>query len=246
MVSCLQSSKAQLHVGQNSLNEFVMGWLQNYTEAVKSIDLFKPELTEKLSHEQKVFFAKAFYHARGHCNDFFWFVANHGTYEMKQLILDNTVEEYGGNQGKSHELLYYEFANALGVDLTDEVVNETTHLPFMHEYNRGHLRWLAAHDPGSLLAAFSAYEKLDNPDYTHLYDLVKSFGVEGWGLVFFDVHRHVEHYEATTHMLDNIWKTSPEKVMGAFAFIGEHQIDMWQQLSDAVFSYRSQLELQTA
>lgn len=238
MVTSLQRPEKQLHGYRNSLNEFVADWLQSYGEAVQAVNLFNPELTRSLSDGQKMFFAKAFYHVRGHCNDFFWFVANHGTYEMKQLILDNHAEEFG-HQGKSHEVLYYEFAKALGVELTDEVVNETTHLPFVREYNRDHLRWLSARDADSLISAFSAYEKLDNPDYSNLYELGLSLGLEGWGLVFFDVHRHVEHYEATSHFIEQVWKNNPEKVVEAFTFIGEHQLEMWQHLSDAVFSYKA-------
>jgi pyrroloquinoline quinone (PQQ) biosynthesis protein C len=235
MVSASQRLKLQFCEYQNSLNDFVAEWLHHYKEVVARIDLFNPELTKSLSLEQQKLLVKALYHTRGHCNDFFWFVANHGSRAMKELILDNTAEEFG-RDGKSHEQLYHDFAESLGIDLTDEVVNETTYLPFVREYNRSHLRWLAAHDADSHLAAFSAYEKLDNPDYTNLYELAKSLGIQGRGLVFFDVHRHVEHYEATMHFVDQVWKKSPEKVREAFTFIAEHQIDMWQQLSDVVFS----------
>lgn len=235
MISSLQPSEALRSSQFVSLDTFVAEWLQNYKEGVEAIDLFNPERAETLSLQQRAFFAKAFYHARGHFHDFLWFVGNHTSHEVKQLILDNVAEEFGG-EGRSHEQFYYEFAAALGVDLTDEVVNETTHLPFVQEYNRTHLRWLASHDADSLLAAFSAYEKLDNPDYNNLYALGKSFNLGNRGLIFFDVHRHVEHYEATMNFLNQVWETSPKKVMEAFEFVGRHQMNMWQQLSDAVFA----------
>ena len=237
MVASLPQFPAQISPTEETLSQFVAQWLHGYQTRIKAIDLFNPALSKTLSHEQQQFFVKAFYHVRGHCNDFFWFVANHGTFEMKELILDNTAEEFGA-KGRSHEQLYYEFAEALGVNITDEVVNETTHLPFVREYNREHLHWLATHTADSLISAFSAYEKLDNPDYNSLYDLVSSFGISGRGTLFFDVHRHVEHYEATSHFIETIWNENPEIVKEAFAFIGEHQLEMWQQLSNAVFSYQ--------
>lgn len=235
MISSLKPSHVVRSSQTVSLDAFVAEWLQHYKEGVAAIDLFNPELTETLSPQQRAFFVKAFYHARGHFHDFLWFVGNHTSYEVKQLIIDNVAEEFGG-EGRSHEQFYYEFAAAIGVDLTDEVVNETTHLPFIQDYNRAHLRWLASHDADSLLAAFSAYEKLDNPDYSNLYALGKSFELNNRGLIFFDVHRHVEHYEATMSFINQVWERNPDKVVEAFEFVGKHQLNMWRQLSDAVFA----------
>ncbi|MBI4784553.1 MAG: iron-containing redox enzyme family protein [Oscillatoriophycideae cyanobacterium NC_groundwater_1537_Pr4_S-0.65um_50_18] len=229
-----------------TLDLFVSEWLSQYRENAATIALFNPTISSGFSAEQKSFFCRAFYHIRGHFQDFLWFVANHTQDEVKQLILENINEEFGG-MGRSHEQFYYEFAEALQVhDLVDEVVYQTTHLPFIRLYNQEHLQWLAErrHTPDALFAAFAAYEKLDNPDYENLYQLGLKFQLSQRGLIFFDVHRTVQHFEASVDLLQPIWDANPEVVQSAFEFIGQHQLDMWRQLSQHVIACGKHSQLQ--
>src|SRR3989344_2924778 len=113
-----------------TLNQFLENWDLVQREEHGRIPLFNPSLTKTLTSSEKSHFVKVFYHLRGHFHDFLWFIANHApNAEAKQTILDNINEELGGNK-KSHEQLYFDFANSLGVDLMDEVVNQTSYLPF--------------------------------------------------------------------------------------------------------------------
>jgi Iron-containing redox enzyme len=225
---------------QQSLEEFVVPWLQDYRQSASMIDLFDTEKVKTLSLEQRAFLAKAFYHVRGHFHDFLWFIGNRSTLAVKRLILENLDEEFGGD--RSHEEFYYDFAASFGVNLDDEVVEQTTHLPFIREYNYQHMHWLKSNNADARFAAFAAYERLDNPDYENLYQMAVSLELKGRALVFFDVHRHVEHYEATTQLLNDIWQRNPQAVMDAFNFIGNHQLNIWYKLSKAVFAYEPQLQ----
>ncbi|MCP4473844.1 MAG: hypothetical protein GY821_04615 [Gammaproteobacteria bacterium] len=58
----------------------------------------------------------------------------------------------------------------------------------------------------------------------------------GNGLAFFKVHNKADHFDRTYDTLTTIWQQQPETVKTAFAFIGQHQLAMWQWLSDAVES----------
>lgn len=216
------------------IQDFIKSWSSEYTFQMDRLELFNSALTSSWTYEQKEFFVRAFYHVRGHCNNFFWFVANHtNDIRVKNVILENTDEEYG-KKLRSHEQLYLKFANQFGFDLKDEIVNETTNLPFIKEFNKGHIEWLVSHEPDNQFAAFSAYEKLDNPDYTYLYNLATTLSDDKSIFTFFDVHRYVEHFEATSQVLNEIWEKKPEIVEEAFKFIGNHQLKMWQQLGEAI------------
>lgn len=168
-----------------------------------------------------------------------WYLGNTAPDEQsKQAILDNIREEFGG-RGKSHERLYADFTQSLGVDLTDEVLHERTYLPFARAFNKEHLIWLHNHDWDSRTAAFSAYERLDNVDYEDLFTLAKNLGVPHTALRFFEVHKHVTHYEMASSSFDlgGLWGRNSEKVMEAYQFIGDHQNKMWSQLSDEVLGH---------
>ena len=105
---------------------------------------------------------------------------------------------------------------------------------YLKDYNLGHLEWLDRHNWHGKLAAFSAYERLDNIDYTLLENLVKSFGVSGRGLAFFKVHNKADHFDRTYDDLQTVWATDRKQVEAAFTFIGQHQTDMWGWLSAAL------------
>ena len=223
-----------------SLSEFLKEWDQQQRAEHIKISLFKLEEVKNWTDAQKQYFVKLFYHLRGHFHDFLWFMANHApTKEAKQAILGNISEEFGGDK-KSHEQLYFEFASALGVNLIDEVANQTTYLPFAKEFNRKHLQWLANTDWDGKVIAFAAYERLDNVDYADLLSLAQSIGITSRGLLFFEVHKKVQHYEMVEEYLNlkDLWEKDPQKVKTGFNFIGQHQNQMWKNLSEAVFNHK--------
>ncbi|MBI2584117.1 MAG: iron-containing redox enzyme family protein [Candidatus Aenigmarchaeota archaeon] len=220
-----------------TLGEFLQEWDVRMKDAYKQIPLFNLEMTKNWSDAQKTFFAKAFYHARGHFHDFLWFMGNHAPdATAKRIVIDNISEEFG--IAKSHEQLYWEFATSLGVDLKDEFLKEKTYLPFVREFNKGHIEWLTNHDWERCLSAFAAYERLDNLDYTELMKLAENMGISGRALAFFQVHVYVEHFEAANKDVQRVWDKDQQKVIEAFDFIAEHQIKMWKGLSDIVFNYK--------
>lgn len=220
-----------------SLKDFLNEWDQKQREEHKKIPLFNPEKVKQLTDSQKKYFVKVFYHVRGHFHGFLWFMANHSPNNQgKQAILENMAEEFGGD-GKSHEQLYFDFGHALGVDLTDEVLNQTSYLSFAKEFNRKHLEWLAGADWDGKIIAFAAYERLDNVDYRDLLELARACGVSGEALLFFEVHAKVQHFEmANEHLgLQKLWEKDPQKVKDGFNFIGDHQNQMWRDLSHETF-----------
>ena len=221
------------------LEEFLEEWDRKNTEQHNKIALFNPEMVETLNIEQRHYFVRVFYHLRGHFVNFLWYAGNTAPNEqIKKVILDNIREEFSGKE-KSHEQLYWEFAQGLGVDLTDELLNERTYVPFANDFNRKHLEWLHSHDWESGMAAFSAYERLDNIDYADLLTLAKNFGAEGRSILFFEVHSKVRHYEMVSEgfNLGALWDKSRDKVIEAYEFIWDHQNEMWRNLSDAVFNH---------
>ena len=219
-----------------TLNVFLQEWEKGYVETNKATPLFDSARISAFTPSQKQLFALAFYHARGHFYKFLWFMGSLApSEEFKKIILDNITEEFGGNKC-SHEQLYMEFAKAVGVDVVEEVLTGRTNLPFIEEFNRGHINWLLTHDWDHKWSAFSAYERLDNVDYENLYHLAANLGLSGRPLLFFEVHRVVEHYDQASSLLEQIWQRNPEAVRAGFDFIGMHQAKLWRELSDAVFT----------
>lgn len=219
-----------------NLDDYLNQFDEEQTEAYGRIPLFKSPALTKV---QQKYFAKVFYHLRAHFNDFVWYMANFAPDKVsKEVIMDNIQEEFGGS-GKSHEALYFDFARALGVELADELLSQPNYLDFARDFNRGHRQFLAEHDWETRVAAFCAYERLDNIDYNFLKKLVSGFGLSDDALRFFTVHTGVEHYGAAKKGLglENIWQRNPEKVKEGFSFIGSHQAQMLRDLSDAVLDY---------
>ncbi|MDX2165068.1 MAG: iron-containing redox enzyme family protein [Gammaproteobacteria bacterium] len=220
------------------LNSFLDEWDQRYKLQAQSIPLFIETENRGWNIKQKKFFARAFYHVRGHFHDFLWYLGNHAPDKRsKEVILHNLMEEFGG-QAQSHEKLYIHFAKSLDVqDINDEILEQTTYLPFIKEFNKGHLSRLYTHSWHDNLAIFSAYERLDNIDYTNLMTLVKNWGIPDKDSVFFKVHMLVEHFETTLSTLLSIWTINKQTVIDAFNFIASHQLQMWKNLSAAVVEY---------
>ncbi len=217
-----------------SLRDFLTSWDLEYKGKTKKLDLFNPSITAQYTDDQKEYFARTFYHIRGHFYKFLWMLGNNApNKELKNQILYNIEEEFGGDS-PSHEELYFEFTKALKLDITDEFLTEKNHLPFIKEFNLKHLEWLKDNDWPGKWAAFSAYERLDNIDYANLLGLARSFGVTGHGLTFYIIHNKADHFDRTYQNLVEVWKLDQYKVKEAFGFIGSHQINMWKILSDTI------------
>lgn len=207
-----------------------------YQRDLKKIDLFDPKKTATWSFEQKQKFAGAFYHVRGHFIQFMWYIANFSTDPgFKAVIVENIQEELGSPNKCSHEYLYSLFAKECGIDIHDEIMNETHYLPEIKKINDTLLKWLIEHDEDTRMATFSAYERLDNLDYTHLLQMAQSLNVSKKALTFYNVHIHASHFDSTLKQLTTLWEQVPNKVTLAFEFIYETQLNMWQSLSDSSF-----------
>jgi pyrroloquinoline quinone (PQQ) biosynthesis protein C len=215
------------------LGSFLNQLDQEYRSQLTQLSLFNPEKTAKWNQNQLRLFAGVFYHIRGYFINFMWHMANFSSDKgIKQLILDNIAEEIGLNAQYSHEMLYARFAKECGIDIQDEIINQTHHMPFVKAFNHEHLRWLAEQNAKDHIAAFSAYERLDNIDYVYLAAFGESLSFSQHDLAFFNVHIHVKHFESTTDKLITLWEHNPTKVKEAFHFIYHHQLTMWQQLSN--------------
>lgn len=220
----------------DGLQSFLDGWDKKYLEEVSKIPLFDQNLTKNWSEKQKSDFIKIFYHVRGHFHDFLWYMGNHAPdKKSKEIILKNMLEEFGEDK-KSHEQLYLSFAKSMNVDLCQEIASDENYLSFLRDFNKGHLEWLSKHDWESDFCAFSAYERLDNIDYSNLLNLIKSFKTNS-DLLFFNVHIQVKHFDATWDLIVTTYQNNQNKLKNAYNFIAEHQVNMWKKLSSAMFEY---------
>lgn len=223
-----------------TLTEFLNNSDTHYLNSIKSLSLFQGDQTSAWTVEQKKHFAAVFYHLRGHFINFAWYVGNFCTNnEFKKTIISNLEEELGLNQPGSHEFLYQQFAQQCGVDIQDEIINETHYFPCAKEYNKGHLKWLSHHDEEERLAAFAAYERLDNLDYPCLAAMASTLNLPAPALTFFKVHINVSHFDATLELLKPLWNKQPEKIIKAFEFIYSTQAQMWSMLSQQINSQTS-------
>ncbi|CAM3020953.1 Uncharacterised protein [Legionella steigerwaltii] len=220
-----------------SLQHFLHQADLDYRQSLSFIPLFDPEKTCSWSATQKKNFASIFYHLRGHFINFVWYIANFSCSELtKKIILENIHEELGIGSRFSHEMLFERFAKECGVDIHDEIINETNYLPFAKGFNKTHLQWLAEHDEEERIAAFAAYERLDNLDYLHLVQLADSINLSQHASTFFKVHAHVTHFDSTLELILPIWEKNPDKVIQSLHFIYTHQHQMWRNLSNHVFT----------
>ena len=219
----------------DSLKDFLEEWDCSYLKKTNQIPLFKYSLTEKWSGRQKMLFAKLFYHSRGHFHDFLWFLgSNAPDKETKEIVLQNIAEEFNGSAA-SHEQMYIDFAESLGVTLMEEFVDQKHYLPFIRDFNKGHIRWMLNKSSDAHFSAFAAYERLDNVDYENLLKLAESLKASRRGLIFFKVHMRAKHFSAAEMKLQRLWEANEDSVKEAFFFIANHQLEMWQSLSDKVF-----------
>lgn len=220
-----------------SLNSFVEQWADHYQDELKNVKLFQEPFVKALSLKQKQYFIKIFYHARGHFHDFLWFIGNNATDKItKQMILDNIAEEFNYS-ASSHEQMYFEFAKSFNVDIFEEITEEKNYIQSIKDFNHEHIRWLSKNSNNSRISALAAYEKLDNIDYRNLYDMAVNLETNNKGLVFFKVHKQVQHFEPWLGLLTDIWSINAEQVKNAFKFIGEHQLTMWNNISSELEKY---------
>ncbi len=227
------------------LEEDLKGYLNdldaNYVSKARSISLFaQTDLNKALSLEQKKFLVALLYHIRGHFHDFLWYLLNFAPDKVcKDLIMSNIAEEAGGDK-RSHEELYACFAMEYDFDIKTEIATEAHHLPFIKAFNRSHLAWLSSKTWPYCFSAYSAYERLDNIDYRHLYDLAKSMGTSANGMVFFDIHTKVTHFETTANKLNQYWHDNRAIVEDAYDFIYQSQLAVWRELSNKVLNFTSE------
>ncbi len=221
----------------HSLNHFLHKSDLDYRQSTTSIPLFDPQRTSTWNEMQKKTFASIFYHLRGYFINFVWYIANFSCNELtKKIILENIHEELGIGNRFSHEMLFERFAKECGVDIHDEIINETHYVPFAKSFNKTHLQWLSEHDEEERIAAFAAYERLDNLDYPYLVQMADTINVSQHARTFFTVHAHVTHFDSTLELILPIWEKTPDKVARSFHFIYQHQHQMWRHLSNHVFA----------
>jgi hypothetical protein len=218
-----------------TLHAFLERWDIAYQQQIEKILMFQPDVCSQWSLQQKQLFTTLLYHQRGHFGEVLWYLGNFApNAKAKKLILSNFEDEFNG-RGKSHEQLYLEFAKSFDVDLTNELINEEYYLPFLREYNHGHLRWLRRHDWSHNLAAFAALERLDNLDYANLRDIAINIGTHPRHLGFFDIHIQVTHYdEIENASFNEQWEIQSDIIVNVFKFIGEYQIAIWKKISHEV------------
>ena len=220
-----------------TLKNYIEAWQKDYSEQSLKVPLFQNELTGNFSLIQKQKFVRHFYHIRGHFYKFLWLLGSTATgsmaMEMKKVILENISEEFG--RQKSHEQMYFDFANSLEVELIQsEVLDETSNVSFIKEFNQSHLEFILNNQGSSAWAAFSAYEALDNLDYVNLLSLVSNWNLGSKAMTFYKVHAIAAHHQTTESILQKIWEDDQESVKKSFTFIAGHQLKMWQNLYNQI------------
>ncbi|MEM1312445.1 MAG: iron-containing redox enzyme family protein [Patescibacteria group bacterium] len=217
-----------------TLNKLIEHKISNYELKIKNIRLFHKDSTLSLAQAKK--FVLAFYHARGHFYKFLWilgcFALNNN---YKEVVVNNLEEEFGG-RASSHEQLYLDFSKNFGVDILSEILSESNYPDFLKEFNRGHISWLLKHNWTEKWSAFAAYESLDNSDYRNLLKLLENLNPKVKDLRFFKVHSNANHFESTSKYLSELWELDAQSVENGFDFILPHQLNMWSELSNYVYS----------
>ena len=217
---------------------FLTEWESDYKKKAAAIPLFT-DAAKGLNKEQRARLARLLYHQRGHFDHFLFIVGQWApSPEYRAIVLRNISDELGGLDPThlSHEELFLRFARELEPKILEEAIMEKSYLPFLVEFNAGHFRKLLESDWDGKWSIFSAYELLDNTDYENLYALGKRLGLAEDKLEFQKVHMQGTHFSETFDLLNGIWEKNPEAVKKGFDFIGKHQLDMWQKVSDEVFA----------
>ena len=212
-----------------SLQEYVKNWKKEYNSRAEKLKIFTPG-SIVWDVENKTKFVKIFYHARGNFYELLWFLGSLApNYEIKKTILTSIGEEFGG-KNQSHEEYYFDFAIELGVDIKKEIIEKKYYIHTVKEFNHNFLKQIITQNYSVAWSIYSAYELLDNLDYSNLLELVQSFGVSARALRFFTIHAKVAHFETTEELLQKIWDRDRGLVTKGFDFIMENQLTMWDEL----------------
>ncbi len=233
---------------QSELKGYVQEWAQAYRVQQDKNPLFKPELTEKFSLEQKRGFFVGFHGLRAYFVELLGFLASHApAAPYRKVYVCNWLEEIGIGKSLSHEQLWHKAASACGVNIVAEERWGRTYRPYAHTFNHALRQWIleqiVRHGPRkawhSVHAAFCAYELLDNVDYQKYLKIARSFNIEGKKLKFFEVHTVVEHYAQGENLLEEAWSVDPQGVKVGFEFIAELQIAALEALADELFALKN-------
>jgi hypothetical protein len=221
---------------EQNFQEYLKNWDKEYKAKISNLPICQPDHVKTWTDVQKKEFARVFYHARGHFIDFLWFLGNFSnSKEIKDMVINNISEELNGS-AQSHEIMYVNFAKELGVDLEPELLNKNSYPDFIKQFNAGHIEYLASNNQENRIAAFAAYERLDNVDYMWLYSCAKTMTESKKALLFFLIHTRVEHFAPVEKHLEEIWQNNPDSVIDGFNFIADHQINMWKNLGNYIIS----------
>jgi pyrroloquinoline quinone (PQQ) biosynthesis protein C len=223
-------------MNDTKFQKYIAQWGLSYQQGIQKIPLFQNEVD--LNNEQIKDFIRTFYHLRGHFYKLLWMLGSYKatTSAVKNLLLQNLDGEFGGDK-KSHDRLYLDFAMSHGIDLSKEPLEENFYLQFAKNYNDNHIRFILNQSFEACWGMFSAYEYLDNEDYSNLYNLSKKFTAEK-DLVFFKVHMNANHFASTLQILEKVYLLNPNEVELGFDFVMNTQLEMWQELSGYILKDR--------
>lgn len=217
----------------------------------KAIPLFNFDCVKGWDKEKKHKFVSNLYHARGHFDrQLFQRTALCSTSKSDKLkkledICDELGIEFDGKDGiqglltgakttvrivKSHEQLFLEFAKDVNCSIKQEV-SSYKQPAYLEEYNETMVKLLTNESELIREVSFSAYELLDNIDYHKLFEIAVILGATKKGLVFFDIHRHSNHFEKTKEKLMTFWERDELACKQIFEQVFKIQSKMWTQLS---------------
>lgn len=234
-MECLTTTREPSLV-QSDFNDFLTAWDTRYQSVVQQNSLFHAHTTAQWSSEQKKRLVGYLYHIRGHFHQLLWEMGNTApTASFKEMIIDNIRDEFGEN-GLSHEVLYYLFARHFGVDLRLELLDGHYYADFIRRYHDTLLRWFKLAEWEAKLSAFAAIERLDNIDYTYLLGLATSLDtLNPRETAFFYIHMNVVHFsDKMKDALVTIWSKNRGIVEESFEIVLTVQTAMWQSLFDHI------------
>jgi hypothetical protein len=224
-----------------TLTQFLSVQIQYYKQSVKEIDLFKTDKQLQFTTEQKKEFVGVFYHIRGYLYELLWYLGCQvKDTNKRKMILKNFMEEF------DHNDMYFEFAKSFDVDCVKELIQETKNLDFVKNFNKGHIKYIFGNSDIAIWTLFSVYEALDNTDYSNLGILARNIGNSNTDFKFFDIHTNATHFAFLEESFLELWEKDSFQVMQATEFVLMHQLQMWQNLSDHIFSLNLPKKFQEA
>jgi pyrroloquinoline quinone (PQQ) biosynthesis protein C len=150
-------------------------------------------------------------------NDFLW-----------RGLVRNLLEELGGQKGISHNQLYRDFLDCVGIHSEDSLQDSI----FSYQFNASWEKFCRDAPLLEAIAAISVYEVLDKPDYALLLRVLEKAGIAKQGLHFFQVHANAEHFEMFEDVIS--WLSKQEKgeeiINNGRNFVFRTQRMMWAGL----------------